>query len=82
MRVTTVLDPPRHSPARAHVKVYCGSASLDPIYEVGPVSLHESGSPWDENDFWKVADVSWDGFHCQVTPLGAIVTTSQAQAAR
>jgi hypothetical protein len=30
------------------------------------------------NDFWKVADVRWDGYSCSVTPIDTVVIAEQA----
>lgn len=65
-------------PASVYVKIYCGTISINPIYETGPMVLYgSSGDPWG-NDFWKVASVTWNGWNCSVTPLNQVVTASQA----
>jgi len=66
-------------PAAVHVKIYCGTISINPIYETGPRMLSgSSGDSWG-NDFWKVASVTWNGFNCSVTPINQVITAAQAQ---
>ncbi len=67
--------------AAVYVKIYCGEIDLTPVYEVGPFILNGSGSPT-SNDFWKVADVTWNGFDCTVNPLGTVVPHWQAEQSR
>ncbi|MFH2006370.1 MAG: hypothetical protein ABI333_07280 [bacterium] len=68
-----------YGPASIHVKIYCGTISINPVWEYGPKILTGgSGSSWD-NDFWKVATVTWNGFTCNVTPINQVVTANQAQ---
>jgi hypothetical protein len=65
-------------PAEVYVKVYCGTSTLDPIYEVGPLAL-SVGPDTALNEFWKVAHVTWDGQACAIEPIGEVVTTEQAR---
>ncbi len=39
----------------AYVNIYCGDISVTPVASYGPVDLPMT------DDFWKVADVRWDG---------------------
>jgi hypothetical protein len=64
-----------------HVKIYCGTISIDPIYETGPMRLSASWD-WESNDFWKVAEVTWDGYECTVRPIDVVVTASEAMVHR
>lgn len=68
--------------AEAFVKVYCGRDSLTPIFSAGPVTLWAEGPDSGENDFWKVAVVTWTGYACTIEPLGDIVPSYDAKAAR
>lgn len=70
-----------YGPSRVYVKIYCGTISIDPVYEVGPMTLHIGGM-WEDNDFWKVAEVSWDGYHCEVRPIDVVVRADQAMSSR
>jgi hypothetical protein len=61
-------------PAEVHVKIYCASTSGEcesgPPVEFGPVMLHDSNlSDFNENEFWRVAAVTWNGFTCTVRSL-------------
>jgi hypothetical protein len=68
-------------PSQAYVKIYCGTTSTSPVYEVGPQRLTASWD-WMDNEFWKVAEVRWDGYSCRVTPIDVIVTAREAQTSR
>ena len=48
-----------------------------PVYEVGPVMINGLGDSWN-NDFWKVAGITWNGFNCVVNPINQTVTATQA----
>jgi K319L-like, PKD domain len=66
-------------PAAVYVKIYCGTVSINPVYETGPMQLYgSSGGSWD-NDFWKVASVMWNGWNCSVTPINQVIPASQAE---
>jgi hypothetical protein len=65
-------------PSQVYVKVYCGNVDVNPIFELGPVTL-ETGPTSGQNDFWKVADLEWTGFGCDVTPIDTIVTSDNAR---
>lgn len=73
--------------AQAYVRIYCGIIEVDPVYETGPVELVGASSSM-ENDFWRVATVTWDGFRCSVVPLADesggpdIIVARQAQTSR
>ncbi len=69
-------------PSRAYVKVYCGTISIDPVFEIGPKTLNPSGGSWEGNDFWKVAEVYWDGYDCDVRPIDVIVPADNAMVSR
>jgi hypothetical protein len=64
-------------PSQVYVKIYCGTSSLDPIYEVGPMQLYGASDPT-SNEFWKVAHLTWDGQGCAVEPLDEIVAAWEA----
>ncbi len=68
-------------PSQVYVKIYCGTVSLDPVFEIGPVRL-TAGVDYEGNDFWKVADVTWDGYDCEVRPIDVIVSANDAMAHR
>ncbi len=52
-------------PSRAYVNIYCyGTIAA----QFGPVVLEGAAGPT-YNDFWKVADVTFDATSCTVTPL-------------
>ncbi|MDX9999839.1 MAG: hypothetical protein RBU30_00950 [Polyangia bacterium] len=67
--------------AQVYVKIYCGITNMNPVYEVGPFAIQGSSDP-SNNDFWKVASVTWNGFTCAVTPIGQVVRHWQAEQAR
>jgi hypothetical protein len=60
-------------PATVYVKIYCASASGEcesgPPVEFGPVVLRDPGSGAVENEFWRVAAVTWNGATCSVRSL-------------
>ena len=73
-------------PASATVRIFCGG-SLEA--ELGPVTLLRGNESDDDNDFWKVGEVTWDGVGgCTVMPYGnlpgapLIVLGSAARMAR
>lgn len=68
-------------PAEVYIKIYCGDINTDPIYEYGPMTI-DVGSTDELNDFWKVADVEWNGFDCDVTPINTVVTAQDARTSR
>lgn len=74
--------------ASAYIRIYCGTIEVDPVYEVGPVDLEAHGGSSQNNDFWRVATVVWDGYLCTVDPLiGAdggpdIITANDAEGSR
>ncbi len=61
-------------PAQVYIKVYCASTSGEcesgPPVEFGPVTLRDS-NPGDsyDNEFWRVAAVTWNGATCAVRSL-------------
>jgi hypothetical protein len=63
------------------VKIYCGTISIDPVAEYGPKRITASWD-WVDNDFWKVAEVTWDGYGCTVRTIDVIVPASAAQTSR
>ncbi len=69
------------STAEVYVKIYCGEIDLTPVWETGPFTLHGDNSP-EDNDFWKVADVTWNGYTCTVSPIGTVVQKWQAEQSR
>jgi hypothetical protein len=60
-------------PATVYVRVYCAAAAGEcesgPPVEFGPVVLRDPGSGAVENEFWRVAAVTWNGFTCSVRSL-------------
>jgi hypothetical protein len=70
-----------YGPARVYLKVYCGTISIDPVREYGPMVLRPHGDPW-SNDFWKVAEVAWDGYGCTVSDIDTVVTAEEASLSR
>lgn len=68
-------------PAQAHLRVYCGQIEIDPVLEIGPRTLYATGYDL-QNSFWKVAEVTWNGIDCAVTPLDVVVTAAEAMQAR
>lgn len=54
---------------RVTVRVYCGTASTEPVATFGPRRLRGRGS---SHDFWRVADVEVGGGTCRVAPLDAV----------
>lgn len=57
-------------PASATVRIFCGGGLAA---ELGPVSLLRGNGTDDDNDFWKVAEVTWDGVGgCTVMPYGTL----------
>jgi len=68
--------------AQVYVKIYCGVISVDPIYEAGPKTLRDHHIGPTGNDFWKVADVAWNGYTCSVTPIDVIVIAEDAMNSR
>ena len=62
--------------AQVYVRVYCASTSSEcesgPPVEFGPVAIHDNdGWPSEDNEFWRVAAVTWNGFTCSVRSLAA-----------
>ena len=57
--------------ANAYVVIYCASAGLTPVAMFGPTQLHtRNGDNNNDNDFWRVADVTVDGHgNCHVESL-------------
>ena len=53
-------------PADVIVRIYC---NMQMVREFEPVTLNGSGRP-EENDFWTVADIVWDG-GCSINEYGA-----------
>jgi hypothetical protein len=68
--------------AVAFVKIYCGLDSVTPVFSAGPVTLRAVGPDNGDNDFWKVAVVTWTGVACSVEPLDEIVPSHEAKAGR
>jgi len=66
-------------PAAVYVKIYCGTVSINPVYETGPKMLYASGGGSWDNDFWKVASVTWNGWNCSVTTIDQVVPANQAE---
>ena len=66
-----------YGPSEVYVKIYCGTISINPVYEVGPKTLYGPSDPF-SNDFWKVAMVTWTGFDCNVTPIDQTVDAQDA----
>jgi hypothetical protein len=64
--------------SQVYVKIYCGTITVDPVYEAGPRTLRAYGPREPMNDFWKVADVTWNGYSCSITPIDVVVTHEQA----
>jgi len=56
-------------PATVTVRVYCSSTSAVAMF--GPVTLYTDSTSSDQNDFWKVADVT-------IPPAGRCLVTSLA----
>jgi hypothetical protein len=61
-------------PAQVYVKIYCASTSGEcesgPPVEFGPVTLHDpTADSMDDNEFWRVAAITWNGFTCSVRSL-------------
>jgi len=61
-------------PAQVYVKIYCASTTGEcesgPPVEFGPVTLHDAdNTPNEENEFWRVAAVTWNGATCSVRSL-------------
>ncbi len=65
-------------PSDVYVKIYCGTISINPVFEAGPMTLNgNTANSWG-NDFWKVATVTWNGATCSVLPINQVVTGLQA----
>lgn len=71
-----------YGPSEVYVKIYCGTISIDPVREYGPKRITTSWEEWDLNDFWKVAEVTWNGYGCTVRDIDVIVPTRDARASR
>ncbi|MCK6458824.1 MAG: hypothetical protein L6Q95_02895 [Planctomycetes bacterium] len=75
----------RGAPAQAIVNIHC-NGRLE--RSLGPVALTAAGPNLDENELWKVADVSFGPTGCSVVPLlepdgtPLVVTTSEARERR
>ncbi|MCC7535054.1 MAG: PKD domain-containing protein, partial [Deltaproteobacteria bacterium] len=59
--------PSDNPPADVVVRIYCGGST--PIAELGPVRLDASADDQNFTDFWRVADLTFDGLSCTVTDL-------------
>ncbi len=70
-------DPDRNwdSPSDATVRVYCGDE--EPVELTR--TLVAAGEDDPDNDFWKVADVSFSSGRCSITELGEVVTALEAR---
>jgi len=55
------------------VKIFCGAGSASPAFEAGPVRMRDYGGSTDGNDFWKAAEVTWDGETGSTVPIGEMV---------
>jgi hypothetical protein len=72
-------------PSDATVRIYCGGVLIESL---GPVTLDGSSPLADDNDYWKVADVSFSVGVCTIVPLSdglggpLIVTAADAKLAR
>ena len=78
-------DQARWGDSDAYVSVFCGDISINPVITYGPVTLRNGGAQ--NGDFWRVADVRWDGaLGCTVfdiDPWGAdLDTAADARAQR
>ncbi|MCS6798956.1 MAG: MopE-related protein [Myxococcota bacterium] len=66
-------------PAPSTVRIYCGDISVSPVH-VASRTLTRGAGPPDANDFWRVADVRWDGAdRCTVTPIDTLTTGGTAR---
>ena len=66
-------------PSEATVNIYCGGSLMQTF---GPQSLTAGEATPPDNQFWKVADVSFSSGACTVTALNDIVTGVDAALAR
>jgi hypothetical protein len=61
------------------VRIYCGDISLTPVATYTRALSNGASIP-DANDFWRVADVRWDGGDaCTVTPINTLTTGGGAR---
>lgn len=63
--------PGDNPPADVVVRIYCGGSM--PTAEIGPVRLDASADDQNFTDFWRVADLTFDGVTCTVTNLSPTV---------
>jgi hypothetical protein len=68
--------------ADIYVRIFCGSGSMSPVFEAGPVRMQDYRGSTDGNDFFKVAEVSWEGNSCSVAPIGEMVLALAAMRER
>lgn len=65
----------------ATVRIYCGDISIVPVATYTRTVCANSGG--DARDFWRVADVRWNGgTSCTPTPLGTVISTGVAYTSR
>jgi hypothetical protein len=64
------------------VRIFCGRGSSEPAFEAGPVTMRDYGGDTDGNDFWKVAEVTWNGDSCSVRPIDEMVLALAARRER
>ncbi|MCA9602043.1 MAG: hypothetical protein KC417_08470, partial [Myxococcales bacterium] len=58
----------RRADSNVTVRVYCGARSTVPDATFGPVLLHGPNRQ-SQNDFWRVADVTFVGNDCTIADL-------------
>jgi len=64
------------------VRIFCGSGSSEPAFEAGPVTMRDYRGDTDGNDFWKVAEITWNGDSCRVRPIDEMVLALAAKRER
>jgi hypothetical protein len=68
-----------NTPTHVTVRIYCGDISISPVRTFTRTLTVGENSP-DSNEFWRVADVRWDGGDaCTVTNLDTITTGGGAR---
>jgi hypothetical protein len=66
-------------PTTATIRIYCGDISVTPVATYMRTLSNGSSGP-DANDFWRVADVRWDGEdRCTVTTIDTLTTGAGAR---
>ena len=64
----------------ATVRIYCGDIAVTPAYMTSRTLANGGGITSDANDFWRVADVRWNGGDsCTVTAINTLTTGGTAR---